>query len=87
MWGDWLLQPAEYARTISEQARTQHQHRDPGFQTSGLLVRIEELDSRTKTEKLKSLLRVRREIKLSKGFSIFPFSSLNQALLYAQVSH
>jgi hypothetical protein len=56
MGGDWLLQPAEYARTITEQARTRPQHRDVAFHTCGLLVRIEVLDFANKTEKLRSLM-------------------------------
>lgn len=56
MGGDWVLQPAEYARTITEQGRTRTQHRDAAFQTCGLLVRIEELEFTSKTEKLRSLM-------------------------------
>ena len=56
MGGDFLLQPAEYARVIIEQARTRPQHRDVAFHTCGLLVHIEELDFANKTEKLRSLM-------------------------------
>jgi hypothetical protein len=56
MGGDWVLQPAEYARTITEQVRRRPQHRDMAFQTCGLLVRIEKMDLTNKIEKLKSLM-------------------------------
>ena len=56
MGGDLLLQPAEYARIIIEQARTRPQHRDVAFHTCGLLVHVEELGFAYKTEKLRSLI-------------------------------